>query len=152
MNQNEIIWFYDETGEKSKPEHMFLNNFEPCEFLADGDFKYISSEHYYQAHKFSESNDPEFDGYFKEVREQPSALTSKNLARKYQKLEKFNNEVWEKRKDNVMRKALIYKFSQNKDLLDRLVKTGNARLMEESKEDAYEDDYLKAQKICSELC
>jgi len=146
MDQDEIIWFYDETGEKSKPEHQFLNNYEPCEFLADGDFKYTSTEHYYQAHKFSESNDPELDGYFNEVREQGTADKAKKLARKYQKSEKFNNEVWETRKDNVMRKALVYKFSQNMDLLDRLVKTGNARLSEESKRDFYWGGLMEGSK------
>lgn len=36
-----------------------------------------------------------------------------------------------------MRKALIYKFSQNVDLLKQLLETGNKRLVEESYKDPY---------------
>lgn len=136
-NDKEIIWFYDETGEKSKKENMFLNNFELSDFYADDNFKYISAEHYYQAHKFKGYEHPEFEKYFLEVRSAESPLKSKKLARAYQKEPKFNNELWDKNKDIVMKKALIYKFSQNKNLLDRLINTGTAELREESKRDKY---------------
>jgi len=144
--ENESIYFYDETGEKSKKENMFLNNFDPAEFVADDNFKYITSEHYYQAHKFSGYEEPEFKEYFKEVRSQENPLKSKKLARTYQKLPKFNNEKWENDKVTVMKKALIYKFSQNKDLLEKLLSTGTATLREESKRDLFWGGLLEGSK------
>jgi ribA/ribD-fused uncharacterized protein len=65
-------------------------------------------------------------------------LACKKLARKYEKEGNFNKEKWENgHKDVVMRRALVFKFSQNKDLLEKLLETGTARLVEASKKDAY---------------
>jgi predicted NAD-dependent protein-ADP-ribosyltransferase YbiA (DUF1768 family) len=36
-----------------------------------------------------------------------------------------------------MKRALVLKFSQNKDMLDKLLETGNARLVEASQKDPY---------------
>jgi predicted NAD-dependent protein-ADP-ribosyltransferase YbiA (DUF1768 family) len=36
-----------------------------------------------------------------------------------------------------MKKGLIYKYSQNKNLLEVLLSTGNAKLVESSNKDAY---------------
>jgi predicted NAD-dependent protein-ADP-ribosyltransferase YbiA (DUF1768 family) len=41
-----------------------------------------------------------------------------------------------------MKRALIYKFSQNRDLLDRLMLTGDNKLVERSLEDPYWGGYL----------
>ena len=110
---------------------MFLNNFDPSEFIADDNFKYPTAEHYYQAHKFTSNVLPEeFTAYYKEVREQDSPGKAKKLARKYQANPNFNNEDWEGRKDEVMKKGLTFKFSQNKDLLEKLVNTEKATLIE----------------------
>ncbi len=45
-----------------------------------------------------------------------------------------------------MKKGLTYKFSQNKDLLERLVKTGDKTLREESKRDKYWGGLLEGSK------
>ena len=73
-------------------------------------------------------------------RSAPDPLQCKKLARNYQK--EFEN-VWNKTywdneyKDYIMKRALCLKFSQNKEILQRLVETGNKRLVEESYKDPY---------------
>jgi ribA/ribD-fused uncharacterized protein len=66
-------------------------------------------------------------------------LACKKLARKHEKEGNvFDKDKWTGGyKDTVMKRALMFKFSQNKDLLERLLLTGNARLVEASKKDAY---------------
>jgi len=67
-------------------------------------------------------------------------LLCKKAARAYEK--EFEG-VWEReqwnngRKDYIMRRGLMLKFSQNLDLLKRLLETGNKRLVEESYKDPY---------------
>lgn len=76
-------------------------------------------------------------------------MTAKKLARKYAKEfeGKWQNEKWENGyKDVIMKKALIYKFSQNKDLLERLLETGNSKLVERSEKDPYWGGYLPDSK------
>jgi predicted NAD-dependent protein-ADP-ribosyltransferase YbiA (DUF1768 family) len=51
--------------------------------------------------------------------------------------------IWQKEnwhngyKDYIMKRGLIYKFSQNADLLNRLVETGKAKIVEASYKDPY---------------
>jgi predicted NAD-dependent protein-ADP-ribosyltransferase YbiA (DUF1768 family) len=68
-------------------------------------------------------------------------LSCKKTARAFEK--EFENE-WDKekwnnggRKDYVMRRGLMFKFSQQKAMLDYLMSTGNKRLVEESYQDPY---------------
>jgi ribA/ribD-fused uncharacterized protein len=127
------IYFYDTESDIVKKEHIFLNNFETSEFIADDDFRYKTVEHYYQAHKFEEFKDA-----FEEVRSAKDPGLCKNLARENQKELNWNNEKWENGfKDYIMGRGLCYKFSQNKDMLKKLVETGSARLVEASERDPY---------------
>jgi len=41
-----------------------------------------------------------------------------------------------------MRRALVFKFDQNRHLIDELLKTGNAKLVERSERDAYWGGFL----------
>lgn len=51
---------------------------------------------------------------------------------------KWQKEKWENgHKDYIMKRGLVYKFSQNKDLLERLLQTGNKKLVERSDKDSY---------------
>lgn len=50
----------------------------------------------------------------------------------------WDYDRWHKSyKDYIMRRGLMFKFSQNIDLLKRLLETGNKRLVEESYKDPY---------------
>jgi GTP cyclohydrolase II len=65
-------------------------------------------------------------------------LKCKKLARKYQKELNWEKEKWENGyKDTIMKKALTYKFSQNPDMLKKLLDTGDAKLVEASQKDPY---------------
>ncbi len=67
--EGEIIYTYDAVTDLVKEEHIFLNNFDPSEFIADDGFKYPTVEHYYQCHKFDNFEDKvEFKAAFEEIR------------------------------------------------------------------------------------
>jgi predicted NAD-dependent protein-ADP-ribosyltransferase YbiA (DUF1768 family) len=67
--ERDIVYTYDNATELVKAEHIFLNNFDPSEFIADDDFKYPTVEHYYQSHKFDNFEEkPEFKAVFDEIR------------------------------------------------------------------------------------
>ena len=67
--EGETIYTYDIASDLVKAEHIFLNNFDPSDFIADDDFKYPSVEHYYQSHKFDNFDEkPEMKAVFDEVR------------------------------------------------------------------------------------
>jgi predicted NAD-dependent protein-ADP-ribosyltransferase YbiA (DUF1768 family) len=63
MENADTIYFYDTESDTVKQEHIFLNNFDPSEFIAEDGFKYPTVEHYYQAHKFEGNKD-----IFEEIR------------------------------------------------------------------------------------
>jgi len=73
-------------------------------------------------------------------RSAPTALLCKKLARKYETefAEKWQKEKWHNGyKDYIMKRGLTFKFSQNKDLLERLLQTGEKKLVEASAKDPY---------------
>ena len=144
------IYFYDDSDKEIKPEHYFLNNFDPSPFKADDNFLYPSVEHFYQCHKFDNfSENINFKNAFEEIRQAPDPLKCKKLARKYEAefLNIWQKENWENGyKDEIMQKGLTYKFSQNKDLLEKLLKTGNSRLVEKSFKDPYWGGMLEGSK------
>jgi ribA/ribD-fused uncharacterized protein len=72
-------------------------------------------------------------------------LKSKKNARKYQKLyqDKWDSSRWESGyKDYIMRRGLVFKFDQNRHMIDGLLKTENAKLVERSDKDPYWGGFL----------
>jgi ribA/ribD-fused uncharacterized protein len=138
--QNEIF-FYDTFEGKSKPEHVWLNNFAPSPFTSKSGLTFATVEHYYQCHKFGNFEKEGFKEIFEEIRTATSADLCKKISRKYSK--SISEDIWnrknwdEKLKEYYMKRALTYKFSQHKDLLKKLLETGNAILKEESLKDKY---------------
>lgn len=150
-NQNEI-WFYDT---KDKPYGVF-SNFYPCK-LKYNDIIYNNSEGYYQAEKFKgpDSTKKELE-YSVIIQTQNTGNKSAQLARQTiprqpykwaQELklliqESIKNNVkmrkdWEAIKDNVMRRAVYLKFSQNSKLKDVLIGTDDKLLFEHTFRDLY---------------
>lgn len=125
MNEKNIINFYlitDKYGcfSNFSRHHLFLKN-----------KVWKTSEHYFQAQKFAET---EFE---EKVRLAPTPKESANLGRN----RKFPlRKDWEKVKDDIMREALRAKFTQNKDLKKILLETDDAILVEHTANDNYWGD------------
>jgi ribA/ribD-fused uncharacterized protein len=82
-------------------------------------------------------------------------LKCKKLARHYEQEFKdvWGKEEWEAgRKEEVMKKALIYKFKQNPELLNRLMDTGDSVLVEASDKDPYWGGLMPNSKNRLGLC
>jgi ribA/ribD-fused uncharacterized protein len=78
-----------------------------------------TSEHYFQAMKFESANDQN------EIRRSKSPIEA---ARKGRDRKRKLRKNWESVKDNVMREAVIQKFTQHPDLKETLLSTGTAKL------------------------
>jgi ribA/ribD-fused uncharacterized protein len=100
-------------------EYRFLSNFYPASFTDKDGMVWTSSEAYYQAHKLP-------DPYREDVR-LAKIEKCKRVAYKHIKaghaLENFD-------KDDIMAKALVYKFKQNDDLASLLMETYPRELVE----------------------
>lgn len=93
--------------------------------------KWPTSEHYFQAQKFSDPKDRE------EIRKANTPHIAARLGRDRRK--KLRKD-WEAVKVNVMRQALHAKFTQHEDLGRLLLSTESARLTEHTPNDDYWGD------------
>ena len=90
-----------------------------------------TTEHYFQAQKFEDVQ------YQEKIRAERSPMIATRLGRdRKQKLRKD----WESVKNNVMKKALMAKFTQHEDLKNLLISTGDTKLIEHTVNDAYWGD------------
>ncbi|WNO11658.1 NADAR family protein [Teredinibacter sp. KSP-S5-2] len=90
-----------------------------------------TSEHYFQAMKFESESDQN---------EILKAKTPIEAARKGRDRKRKLKRNWESMKDNVMREALLAKFSQHEDLRILLLSTNDAKLVEHTENDSYWGD------------
>lgn len=118
----EEIRFYKEFG-----EYGYLATYSNYGFFKDGVF-WKTSEHYYQAQKFMDSDT--------KIRIQ-NAETPK-IASTIGRDRKLNlRSDWEEVKQDVMFDAVYYKFKQNKDILQKLLDTGRAIIIEATVKENY---------------
>lgn len=87
-----------------------------------------TSEHYFQAQKFSDTEHEE------EVRQAKSPMTAARMGRSRERPLRAD---WETVKDDIMREALRAKFTQHQNLRSLLLHTGDAELIEHTKNDSY---------------
>lgn len=99
-------------------ELFFLSNMYLCKFIING-VEYSSVEHYFVAMKNPTKE------WINTIIHIPSASQAKTMGRKA-KLRKD----WEEVKLPIMYRGLFGKFSQNKDLYDKLISTPNELLIE----------------------
>lgn len=119
MEELRFYYEYEENG--------FLSNFYPSPIELDGRL-WPTVEHYYQAAKT-------FDhAYAEKVRLAPNPDEAKRLGNAP---ECVLRPDWGSFKVEAMWKALEAKFTQHADLGGRLLETGGAVLMEDSKKDYY---------------
>lgn len=124
----EPILFYSK-----KPEFREFSNFyiEPFK-LADSngvEKLWPSVEHYFQAMKFP--TDPD---YREKIRTTPTSEKAKLLGGN--KAKKIDPQ-WDSKREDVMRKGLYAKFSQNEQLRRLLLSTGERELIEDNPTDGY---------------
>lgn len=107
-----------------------FSNFSPHGFELRGK-PWPTSEHYFQAQKFAGSEHEEA------VRLAKSPMIAARMGRSRQRPLRSD---WETEKENIMREALLAKFSQNPSLRSLLLGTGEAELIEHTSNDRYWGD------------
>lgn len=121
----EVIKFYsvnDEYGE--------FSNFALFPIKLDEKI-WPTTEHYFQAQKFLDKT------YQEKIRRAKTPMLAAILGRdRKQKIRKD----WESVKNNVMKKALIAKFTQHQQLKELLLFTNDAKLIEHTENDNYWGD------------
>ncbi len=125
MSDQSVVNFYsvsDEYGE--------FSNFAAYSFKLKGK-RWPTSEHYFQGQKFQDA------GHREEVRKAKTPMIAARLGRDRKK--KLRRD-WESIKDNVMRDAVMAKFTQHDDLREMLLATGEAKLVEHTTNDDYWGD------------
>ncbi len=107
-----------------------FSNFAPYPVELDGQI-WPTVEHYFQAQKFLDS-------------EHQAAIRSEASPMKAAKMGRDRNRPlrtdWEAVKDDIMRAAVHAKFTQHPQLAQLLIETGNATIVEHTKNDAYWGD------------
>ena len=125
MTDQEVMNFYsvnDEYGE--------FSNFAPFPVNLKGKC-WPTSEHYFQAQKFENTADQN------DIRKEKSPMRAARMGRDRKR--KLRRD-WESVKDNVMRDAVLAKFTQHEDLRELLLSTGGAKLVEHTTNDSYWGD------------
>jgi len=90
-----------------------------------------TSEHFFQAQKFADSQHAEA------IRSVKSPMIAARMGRNRSKPIRPD---WEQVKDDIMREAVRSKFSQHRDLREILLATGDALIVEHTKNDSYWGD------------
>lgn len=116
------IYFY-----KTKQKYGCFSNFSRHVVALDGHV-WLTSEHYFQAQKFLA------DDLQAKVRKAKSPGEAASIGRNRSNPLRLD---WEQVKDDVMRRAVLAKFKQNKDIKKVLLGTGNEYLVEDSPIDSY---------------
>lgn len=124
-SMNEPIKFYS-TGD----EYGEFSNFASFP-IRIGKRVWPTSEHYFQAMKFQSKADQE------EIRQANSPMLAAKMGRDRKRTLRRD---WESAKVNVMREALLAKFTQHEDLRQLLLNTGDAKIIEHTANDDYWGD------------
>lgn len=116
-------------------------------YLANADYGYFSnfsrdsiflkgknwptSEHYFQAQKFAGTKHEE------DIRYAEKPMKAANMGRERTRPLR---QDWEAVKDDIMREAVMAKFTQNKHLTSKILDTGQANIIEHTSNDRYWGD------------
>ncbi len=119
------IYFYTTRDEK----YGCFSNFSFHGFELDG-FWWMTSEHYFQAQKFVETDTLWFDK-IREVKT-PKEAAKMGRSRKHP----LRND-WEQVKDEIMQQGVMKKFTTHADIREILLSTGDDLIVENSPVDYY---------------
>lgn len=117
-----VIHFYRASG-----PYGFLSNFARSPFHLDG-YLWPTVEHYYQAQKFAGSEHEHL------IRRAASPALAAHLGRDPTRPRRPD---WAEVREEVLRRAVLAKFSQNRRLRAQLLATGSATLVERTRRDTY---------------
>ncbi|WP_081112283.1 NADAR family protein [Bdellovibrio bacteriovorus] len=123
--QGEVLDFYS-----TKQAYGEFSNFALFPVHVDNQW-WPTSEHYYQAHKYT---DPKLIEWVK------SAPTPMEAALRGRDKSTPKRADWEARKDSIMEKAVRDKFNRYPDLKELLLSTGEAKIFEHTQNDCYWGD------------
>lgn len=90
-----------------------------------------TSEHYFQAMKFKDKSEQE------KIRKSKSPMLAARMGRDRKRALRKD---WESVKDQVMREAVMAKFTQHEELRELLLSTGQAKIVEHTTNDSYWGD------------
>lgn len=116
------IYFY-----KTNDEYGCFSNFAHYGFELDGKY-WMTSEHYFQAQKFHGTE------YEETIRLLDNPMKVAEMGRSCSLPLRLD---WEQVKEDVMRKAVYAKFSQNDELKNILLKTDSEYIVENTSNDYY---------------
>lgn len=119
------LFFWGHTEHGGKVTKACLSNFYPCEFEFN-DKMFNFSEQCFMYQKALLFNDFEIA---EQILNETDVRQIKALGRK---VKDFDNELWDKHKEDFMYNACYAKFSQNDELKDFLLNTGNREIVEAS--------------------
>jgi ribA/ribD-fused uncharacterized protein len=125
MSTKRVIKFY-RTGDA----YGEFSNFAAFPIRLKG-VEWPTTEHYFQAQKFAGTADEEA------VRLADSPMTAVKMGRERSRPLRAD---WESVKDDIMREAVLAKFEQHPKLLGLVLSTGDAEIIEHTKNDAYWGD------------
>lgn len=125
MTTSETIRFYSVSD-----EYGCFSNFTAYPIRLKGRV-WPTSEHFFQAQKFTDPAEQE------EIRQAKSPMLAARMGRSRKR--KLRRE-WESMKVNVMREAVLAKFTQHEELRDILLSTGDAKIVEHTANDSYWGD------------
>lgn len=112
---------------REREEYGEFSNFAAFPITVKGK-AWPTSEHYFQAQKFADTQHEEA------VRQAPSPMIAAHMGRDRKRPLRHD---WESVKDDVMRAAIRAKFTQHAALRELLLGTGDAELIEHTKNDRY---------------
>jgi ribA/ribD-fused uncharacterized protein len=116
------IYFYH-----SNEKYYCFSNFSPHGFMLD-ELYWSTSEHYFQAQKFIATEHLEKLRLLKTPREAAKMGRDRKLPLR---------KDWQQVKDDIMRKAVLCKFSTHVDIKEILLSTGDEEIVENSPVDYY---------------
>ncbi|NET03026.1 MAG: NADAR family protein [Sphaerospermopsis sp. SIO1G2] len=116
------IYFYT-----TRDQYACFSNFSPHGFVLDNLY-WPTSEHYFQAQKFIGTP------YLEQIRLLKTPKDAKKIGRKTSLPLRSD---WENVKDDIMRKAVLCKFTTHADIQEILLSTGEEELVENSPIDFY---------------
>ena len=130
------IYFSSNVNKYDQAQSLFLSPRYSCSFIAFDSQTYHSCTDYYLTQQFMILDD---EANAKRIHEIPIATNAHKLATELTKgKEKTENwKKWEESKVQIMKDAIKMKFDQNPRLQQKLLKTGNQKLVGDFSKDLF---------------